>query len=658
MPQPFLTLLTRVRIGPRLVAGFLLIASGCAYLGYVSLSALGEIRGFQVNAATNIVPSAIALDKIRAGALQSQRAERGLVIFDPKRDESTYRSVRGNLDAGLKSIEEGAKSYSTLPLDEKEAAMWKDIQSALADWKRDQEDIVTHADKGETDKARAAISRELKTAARLNQQLQELMAHQERTAKHEEAEANSTYGAVRSTLRTTIAGAVIVAVGLGMALSASVTRPLGQTVDVLEGVARGDLSRRADVDTQDEVGRMATALNAAIDALVAAKEAERVRTEQDRRRAEQEAAAERERIAREAEVARAQAQRDAAAAAELREKVASVMTGVDALAAGDFTVAIPDLGTDDVGRVAAALNKAVVSVREALDGVREVSEQLADASAQLSRASEEISAGAQEQAGSLEETAGSLEEITATVRQNADNAQQARQLVDGSKEVAEKGGQVVGSAVGAMAEINESSKKIADIITTIDEIAFQTNLLALNAAVEAARAGEQGRGFAVVATEVRNLAQRSATAAKEIKGLIQDSVKKVDAGTELVNKSGTTLGEIVTSVKRVADIITEIASASREQSTGIEQVNRAVSQMDTVTQRNASQTEEMSATSQALTDQADQLRNLIARFKLSGDGRGTPRSAAGSAKKAAYKSRPAVTSRVHSHEGGNGFAEF
>lgn len=300
----------------------------------------------------------------------------------------------------------------------------------------------------------------------------------------------------------------------------------------------------------------------------------------------------------------------------LQSKVTVILKTVDQIAQGDFTTTVPDLGDDAIGKVGQALNKAVSSVRSTLEGVAEVSDHLADASTQLAAACEEISSGAQEQASSLEETASTLEEITATVKQNSDSSQQARQLASNSRDVAEKGGQVVGHAVDAMDAINQSSKKIAEIITAIDEIAFQTNLLALNAAVEAARAGEQGRGFAVVASEVRNLAQRSASAAKEIKTLIQDSVKKVDAGTELVNRSGHTLHEIVTSVKRVTDIVSEIAAASREQSAGIDQVNKAVTQMDSVTQQNASQTEEMSATAQNLSDQAKQLRDLLSRFRL------------------------------------------
>lgn len=299
--------------------------------------------------------------------------------------------------------------------------------------------------------------------------------------------------------------------------------------------------------------------------------------------------------------------------------LASTVEVLNAVAGGDFTKSLELHTQDEMGQMARALNSAVGGVRSALVDVRRVADALATAAPQLSAASEEISSGAQEQASSLEETASSLEEITSTVKQNADNAQQANQLACRSREVAEKGGQVVHSAVEGMSEINKASKKIADIITAIDEIAFQTNLLALNAAVEAARAGEQGRGFAVVAGEVRNLAQRSAAAAKEIKGLIQDSVRKVETGTELVNQSGQTLQEIVTSVKRVTDIVGEIAAASREQSAGIDQVSRAVAQMDQVTQGNASQTEELSGTAESLAGQAQELQALVSRFQLGHD---------------------------------------
>ncbi len=206
--------------------------------------------------------------------------------------------------------------------------------------------------------------------------------------------------------------------------------------------------------------------------------------------------------------------------------------------------------------------------------------------------------------------------MTSTVQQNADNSSQAAQLANSARERATQGGTVVGSAIQAINEINQSSKKITDIIGVIDEIAFQTNLLALNAAVEAARAGEQGRGFAVVATEVRNLAQRSAAAAKEIKGLIQDSVTKVQEGTRLVNKSGETLGEIVIAVKKVSDIIAEIAAAGQEQSSGINQVNKVISQLDEMTQQNASLVEEAAAASESMNQQAKALKQQVSFFRL------------------------------------------
>jgi methyl-accepting chemotaxis protein len=249
--------------------------------------------------------------------------------------------------------------------------------------------------------------------------------------------------------------------------------------------------------------------------------------------------------------------------------------------------------------------------------------QIHEAAATIKGASHEIAAGnadlsqrTEEQASSLEETAASMEELTSTVKQNAENARQANQLAIGASDVALKGGQVVEEVVGTMSSINESSRKIVDIISVIDGIAFQTNILALNAAVEAARAGEQGRGFAVVATEVRNLAQRSAAAAKEIKTLIGNSVEKVDAGTKLVDAAGKTMAEIVAAVRRVTDIMGEITAASEEQSAGIEQVNKAVAQMDDVTQQNAALVEQASAAAEAMEEQAQNLAAAVAVFKV------------------------------------------
>jgi methyl-accepting chemotaxis protein len=262
-------------------------------------------------------------------------------------------------------------------------------------------------------------------------------------------------------------------------------------------------------------------------------------------------------------------------------------------------------------------------INSLLEGMAGIVRGIKSTATEVNRSAEEISAGnsnlsrrTEEQSASLEETASSMEEMTTTVKQNADNAAQASQLALAARDQAERGGVVVNQAVAAMSDIKQSSKKIADIIGVIDEIAFQTNLLALNAAVEAARAGEQGRGFAVVASEVRSLAGRSATAAKEIKGLIQDSVRKVEDGSARVTQSGHTLEEIVASVKKVSDIVAEIAAASREQSAGIEQVNRAVMQMDALTQQNAALVEEATAAAQSMTGQARELSEAMGRYRL------------------------------------------
>ena len=296
-----------------------------------------------------------------------------------------------------------------------------------------------------------------------------------------------------------------------------------------------------------------------------------------------------------------------------------VKTTVARAVDGNLTSRIDERGKDGFFKVLAS------GMNQLLDNISEVIATLSSASVELKSGAEEISKGntslsqrTEEQASSLEETASSMEEMTTTVKQTADNAGEANRVAIAARERAEKGGAVAGAAIAAMGQINASSRKIAEIIGVIDAIAFQTNLLALNAAVEAARAGEQGRGFAVVATEVRNLASRSATAAKEIKALIEDSVSQVEHGSKLVDDSGHALTEIVTAVKKVTDIVAEIASATQEQSAGIEQVNRAVMQMDQTTQQNAALVEQATAASQAIVDQAVSLNAAIARYDVGG----------------------------------------
>jgi methyl-accepting chemotaxis protein len=294
------------------------------------------------------------------------------------------------------------------------------------------------------------------------------------------------------------------------------------------------------------------------------------------------------------------------------------MSSVNAVAQGDLTVSIP-LQPGDSTSLMAALASMRDSLARVVSDVRSNAEGVATASAEISQGNNDLSARTEQQASALEETAASMEELSSTVKQNADSALQANQLASNASSVAVQGGDVVSQVVETMKGINESSRKISEIISVIDGIAFQTNILALNAAVEAARAGEQGRGFAVVATEVRSLAGRSADAAKEIKSLINASVERVEQGTALVDKAGETMTEVVTSIRRVTDIMGEISSASNEQAAGVSQVGEAVAQMDQATQQNAALVEEMAAAAGSLNSQANDLVQVVAIFQLGGN---------------------------------------
>jgi methyl-accepting chemotaxis protein len=296
--------------------------------------------------------------------------------------------------------------------------------------------------------------------------------------------------------------------------------------------------------------------------------------------------------------------------------VARALEVANTVADGDLTSRIEVTSRDELGELLQALKRMNDSLAATVGTVRVGTDTIAVAAAQVAAGSQDLSSRTEQQAGSLEETASSMEELTSTVKQNADNARQANMLAETASNVAARGGDVIRQVVGTMTEIDASSNRISDIIGVIDGIAFQTNILALNAAVEAARAGEQGRGFAVVASEVRNLAQRSAAAAREIKGLIADSTDKVAAGSKLVTEAGTTMQEIVESVRRVTDIMAEISAASREQTAGIEQINQAVTQMDQGTQQNAALVEEAAAASASMQEQAGKLAAAVAVFRI------------------------------------------
>jgi methyl-accepting chemotaxis protein len=314
------------------------------------------------------------------------------------------------------------------------------------------------------------------------------------------------------------------------------------------------------------------------------------------------------------------------------------------IAAGDLTVAV-DTRSDDSSSMLHAMKLMREALARIVGEVRSGTETIASASAQIASGNQDLSSRTEQQASSLEETASSMEQLTSAVRQNNDNARQANQLAQSASAVAQQGGAVVSQVVDTMGLINDSSRKIVDIIAVIDGIAFQTNILALNAAVEAARAGEQGRGFAVVASEVRNLAQRSASAAKEIKELIGDSVEKVGIGSKLVEQAGLTMSEVVASVQRVTDIMADISSAGDEQSAGIEQINQAVSEMDTVTQQNAALVEEAAAAAEAMQNQAAGLERVVSVFRLDGEFRSAAATLA-PCKPATQPPRPAVSRAV------------
>ncbi len=510
------------KIGARIVAGFSVVILIAMALGLFAYNRADNTQRSESTLADNALPSVAILGRINT---RTQTNVGLLVKYINAKSPQEKRALEQQIQELTNENSKDLKAYDDLPSDSQESALYEKVKSTRTIYRKLLEDVQTLSSKGtpaENAQATALLNAQLRPAA-----LQYALTMQDvvdYNVKNCYVGLHEIQGSVRSSKSGALVGtllAIAFAVPIALFIVRSITQPLAIAVKVLQEVGNCNLAVSLDVDSKDEIGQMAKALNGAL--------------------------------------------------AQLR---------------------------NTLKEVTASAGAARTSSQE------------------LAAAAEAIASGSQEQAASLEETSSSLEEITATVRQSADNARQANQLAVSSRDSAEKGQEVVATAVTAMTEINSASSKISDIISTIDEIAFQTNLLAVNAAVEAARAGDEGRGFAVVATEVRSLAQRSAGAAKEIKVLIQDSLRKVERGSELVNCSGETLQGIMHSVKRVTDIVGEISAAADEQSTGIDQVNTAVTQIDQVTQSNSAQTEELSSTAQSLAQQSARLLKLVGIFTL------------------------------------------
>jgi methyl-accepting chemotaxis protein len=609
------SLLRSFSLRARVLSAFGLVALVLAALG---LHAIATGREFAQQSAelyrSDVLPMS-HVNRISLEFLSARVDVRDALTLLQLGDTAGMARLHKRAVARLGEVERFGEEYGKTIRSDEERRLFDAYQEALGTFRAVAVRVVeaTAAGRG-NEAARIVVNECIPGAERVTDAILALMNHEQSAAAASDRAAQEAAGSTARLQASMVFGGALVAFLLGWLIVRSVVRPVRLALVSARAMADGDLTPFQPVSGRDEISEMVSEMARAtrtLDALVD----------------EQRSLAEKHRVDG-TFGARMPVDRFCGAYGEVarsindlldthisvKDKVVEAMTGYSQ---GDLRLRMEALPgeaaavSDAVDAVQASLVTIIGQIKEATDSINTAAKEIAQGNTDLSQRTEE-------QASSLQQTASSMEELTSTVKQNSENAKQANQLAIGASEVAVRGGAVVGEVVRTMDEITAASKKISDIISVIDGIAFQTNILALNAAVEAARAGEQGRGFAVVATEVRNLAQRSAAAAREIKALIGDSVQKVESGSRLVGEAGTTIQEVVQQVKRVTDIMSEISAASMEQSSGIEQVNTAVTQMDEVTQQNAALVEQAAAAAESLQEQAESLAESVSVFKLEG----------------------------------------
>ncbi len=633
-------LLSRFSIGIRI---FIVLGLMTLLTAGVSLMGVNGLDRYEAQTNTMTAISERALLSLKANALVNQIVGDTRAVYTARNGDEMKLS-NTDLEKHIKELEALVAAWREAVPPENLADFDNVLKKQIDDFIKSRRAIAKVAEEESPISAQLEADREDYRDMRLKV-TGTLVAVADRNAK-QVSETNDGLSAFYDTQRPMMvwssATGLVVALALALLIVVvTITRPIGGITGAMRQLATGDLDTRIPgADRRDEIGAMAQAVGVFKDNMVARAEAE-ARIEAQRgadetRRAER---AERERIAI-AEISRLC---DSLAGGELSSRldeagkegfiltmsqqlnrlaaVLQTMTGelasiTSALAEGQLDRSVTGDYAGVFGDLKQSVNGMASTLRDFATRLGTATHAVRDASAEISAGSQDLAQRTESQAASIEETAASMQEITATVKQNAENAQAANQLATTAREIANKGGGIVGEAVQAMTGIEDSARRISEIMALIDEIAFQTNLLALNASVEAARAGEAGKGFAVVAQEVRALAQRSAGASKDIKGLIQESNGQVRQGASLVQQAGTSLEDIVAAVKKVADIVAEIAAASQEQAVGLDQINTAVAGMDETTQRNGALVEETSAAAQALSGQAEQLAKLVAFFRL------------------------------------------